>query len=78
MKLHLILIMSPIGDNFRNRIRNFPSLVNCSTIIWYYFKYINLQIKKKYKKRYKDWPEEGLKAVATKTFSDVFGETELK
>lgn len=38
MKLHLILIMSPIGDNFRNRIRNFPSLVNCSTIIWYFKK----------------------------------------
>jgi dynein heavy chain len=27
--------MSPIGDTLRNRIRNFPSLVNCCTIDWF-------------------------------------------
>ena len=27
--------MSPIGETLRTRIRMFPSLVNCSTIVWY-------------------------------------------
>ena len=30
-----MLAFSPIGDSFRNRIRNFPSLVNCTTIDWF-------------------------------------------
>ncbi|RKP19398.1 hypothetical protein ROZALSC1DRAFT_14025, partial [Rozella allomycis CSF55] len=30
--LHLILCMSPVGELFRNRLRMFPSLVNCCTI----------------------------------------------
>ncbi|KXS21750.1 hypothetical protein M427DRAFT_107149 [Gonapodya prolifera JEL478] len=34
-RLHLILCMSPIGEAFRNRIRMFPSLVNCCTIDWF-------------------------------------------
>lgn len=33
--LHLILSMSPIGDAFRNRLRMFPSLINCCTIDWF-------------------------------------------
>ncbi|XP_043257418.1 dynein axonemal heavy chain 3 [Colletes gigas] len=33
--LHLILTMSPIGNAFRNRLRMFPSLINCCTIDWY-------------------------------------------
>ena len=33
--LHIVLCFSPIGDNFRNRVRNFPSLVNCTTIDWF-------------------------------------------
>ena len=33
--LHLILCMSPIGGAFRNRLRMFPSLVNCCTIDWF-------------------------------------------
>ncbi|XP_063993893.1 dynein axonemal heavy chain 3 [Diachasmimorpha longicaudata] len=33
--LHIVLTMSPIGDAFRNRIRMFPSLINCCTIDWY-------------------------------------------
>ena len=33
--LHLILGMSPIGGAFRNRLRMFPSLVNCCTIDWF-------------------------------------------
>ncbi|XP_028831809.1 dynein heavy chain 3, axonemal isoform X2 [Denticeps clupeoides] len=33
--LHIVLVMSPIGDAFRNRLRMFPSLVNCCTIDWF-------------------------------------------
>lgn len=33
--LHIILAMSPIGDAFRNNLRQFPSLVNCCTINWF-------------------------------------------
>lgn len=35
LKLHLILCFSPIGSSFRNRLRMFPSLVNCCTMDWY-------------------------------------------
>ena len=33
--MHLILAFSPIGDAFRNRMRKFPSLINCCTIDWF-------------------------------------------
>ena len=33
--LHIVMCFSPIGDSFRNRVRNFPSLVNCTTIDWF-------------------------------------------
>ena len=33
--LHICLAMSPIGDAFRNRLRQFPSLINCCTIDWF-------------------------------------------
>lgn len=32
--MHIVLCMSPIGDQLRNRLREFPSLVNCCTIDW--------------------------------------------
>jgi dynein heavy chain len=32
--LHIGLTLSPIGESFRSRIRNFPSLVNCCGIDW--------------------------------------------
>ena len=34
--LHVVLCMSPIGSGLRDRIRQFPSLVNCCTIDWYF------------------------------------------
>jgi len=34
-QLHVVLALSPIGDSFRNRLRKFPSLVNCCTIDWF-------------------------------------------
>uniref|UniRef100_A0ABD2X5S3 Dynein heavy chain 7, axonemal n=1 Tax=Trichogramma kaykai TaxID=54128 RepID=A0ABD2X5S3_9HYME len=33
-QLHIVVAMSPIGENFRVRIRKFPALVNCCTIDW--------------------------------------------
>jgi dynein heavy chain len=33
--LHVVLAFSPVGDSFRNRLRMFPSLVNCCTIDWF-------------------------------------------
>ncbi|KAJ2994003.1 Dynein heavy chain 7, axonemal [Globomyces sp. JEL0801] len=33
--LHLCLAMSPVGEAFRVRLRQFPSLVNCCTIDWF-------------------------------------------
>ncbi|XP_040850525.1 dynein heavy chain 1, axonemal [Ochotona curzoniae] len=33
--IHMVLCMSPIGEVFRARLRQFPSLVNCSTIDWF-------------------------------------------
>ena len=33
--LHIVLCFSPIGESLRNKIRNFPSLVNCTTIDWF-------------------------------------------
>ncbi|OQR87427.1 dynein heavy chain [Achlya hypogyna] len=33
--LHLVLCLSPVGTAFRRRCRQFPSLINCTTIDWY-------------------------------------------
>ena len=33
--LHCVLAMSPIGEDFKRRLRMFPSLVNCCTIDWF-------------------------------------------
>jgi dynein heavy chain len=33
--LHIILLMSPVGNALRVRCRQFPSLINCCTIDWY-------------------------------------------
>ncbi|GMI17677.1 hypothetical protein TrLO_g10552 [Triparma laevis f. longispina] len=33
--LHIVLCMSPVGDDLRVRVRNFPSLINSTTIDWF-------------------------------------------
>jgi len=33
--LHIILAMSPTGHTLGERIRNFPSLVNCCSLDWF-------------------------------------------
>lgn len=33
--LHMMLCFSPIGSAFRERLRQFPSLINCCTIDWF-------------------------------------------
>jgi dynein heavy chain, axonemal len=33
--IHMVLAMSPMGEPFRNRLRMFPALVNCTTIDWF-------------------------------------------
>ena len=33
--LHLVISFSPVGEDFRRRLRMFPSLVNCTTIDWF-------------------------------------------
>ncbi len=32
--LHIVLTFSPIGDKFKNKCRQFPSIINCSAIDW--------------------------------------------
>jgi dynein heavy chain len=32
--LHLIIYLSPVGEKLKTRLRNFPSLVSCTSIIW--------------------------------------------
>ncbi|KAF0700736.1 Aste57867_8791 [Aphanomyces stellatus] len=34
-QLHIVLACSPIGDAFRDRLRKFPSMINCCTIDWF-------------------------------------------
>lgn len=33
--LHIVLCMSPVGEAFRNRMRMYPSLINCNTIDYF-------------------------------------------
>jgi len=33
--LHVVLAFSPVGEAFRDRLRQFPSLVNCCAIDWF-------------------------------------------
>ena len=36
LNLHIVLAMSPTGTTLGERIRNFPSLVNCCTLDWFH------------------------------------------
>lgn len=32
--LHVCITLSPIGQQFRSKVRNYPSLVNCCSLDW--------------------------------------------
>mmetsp|Transcript_44965 Transcript_44965/g.98241 ORF Transcript_44965/g.98241 Transcript_44965/m.98241 type:complete len:167 (+) Transcript_44965:724-1224(+) len=34
--LHIMLVQSPSGEEFRFRMRSFPNLINCATINWFH------------------------------------------
>jgi len=34
-RLHIVLAFSPVGEKFRERCRQFPSIINCCTMDWY-------------------------------------------
>lgn len=34
--VHMSICFSPAGENLRVRCRNFPGVVNCSTIDWFF------------------------------------------
>ena len=34
INLHIVMCMNPIGDKLRLTLRNFPSLVSCTSVIW--------------------------------------------
>ena len=34
-RMHVVLAFSPVGEGFRARCRQFPSIINCSSIDWY-------------------------------------------
>lgn len=35
-RLHVVLCLSPSGDEFRARLRTFPSLLTCMSIVWFH------------------------------------------
>jgi len=35
-RLHIMMVQSPSGEDFRFRMRSFPNLINCATINWFH------------------------------------------
>lgn len=33
--MHIVFCMSPVGEAFRNRLRQYPAFVSCTTIDWF-------------------------------------------
>ncbi len=64
--LHIILAMSPFGSTFRNRLRKFPSLINCCSIDWFHVTITTSSspIQNRLSYLFKDWPEEALVSVS--------------
>lgn len=61
--LHIVVAFSPIGNTFRNHLRQFPSLINCCTIDWY-----QVICECKNTSVYKMFAKEGI--ASTKTYLD--------
>lgn len=78
--LHVVLAMSPIGDAFRNRLRMFPSLINCCTIDWFQVRdktptFISPKLNVLY---HQAWPQDALEMVANKFLEDVDMEDSMR
>ena len=73
--LHIIIAFSPIGDAFRNRLRQFPSLINCCTIDW--FQVCRLRIELLLSKQL-IWYEKKRKTTLYTDKANYFGNLELE
>ena len=66
--LHIVLCMSPIGEQLRVRCRKFPSLVNCCTLDWFssWPKEALQEVANKFLDKMKGFPNQATKeAIAT-------------
>lgn len=81
--LHIVIAMSPIGDAFRNRLRQFPALVNCCTIDWCvaatcrFQKIGNTLHLLCPLNRFHPWPDDALEMVAHRELASVDLSAEL-
>uniref|UniRef100_A0A8C4S375 Dynein axonemal heavy chain 2 n=1 Tax=Erpetoichthys calabaricus TaxID=27687 RepID=A0A8C4S375_ERPCA len=71
--LHIVLCMSPVGDPFRNRIRQYPALVNCTSIDWFseWPKDALLEVAEKYLEGVSLGTEEGVNNRVSQVFVTI-------
>nr|XP_024216642.1 dynein heavy chain 7, axonemal-like [Halyomorpha halys] len=67
--LHIMLCLSPVGPNLRNRMRLYPALINSCTIDWFETSW-TLEVNGK-KLETTGWPEDALERVARQYLEDV-------
>ena len=71
--LHIVLCMSPVGDPFRDRLRQYPAFVNCTTIDWFteWPKDALLEVAEKYMEEV-SFSEQESEAALRKNIASVF------
>jgi len=65
---HLILTFSPVGNNFRSKCRQFPSLINCCTIDYFFTwpkEALRMVAESELKKNFSELPEPMIKQLAS-------------